>query len=195
MLLSCRDPSDKKHSLCTMHTETRKIWTDTTYFVLNIAILHYDLVPQGFRFQSMDPDSSARGVISISQNIFNNLYQSLTLSACARVTVVVLGVCLSVNSPTATYMYLICESQAQRYKILYGISNAHIVWISLKTLCSPVLATLALDCYLPPQIYPSTHPCSFLMDRINNSRLLSRYKIVPAITPVKLLPACQQSAK
>ena len=62
-----------------------------------------------------------------------------------RVTVVVLCVCLSVrlsvNSVTASYF--VCESQARCYMILYGVSNACIVWISLKTLCSPVLAAFA----------------------------------------------------
>ena len=59
-----------------------------------------------------------------------------------RVTVVVLcvclSVCLSVNSLTATY--LVCELQGRCYMILHGVSNACIVWISLKMLCSPVLA-------------------------------------------------------
>ena len=58
-----------------------------------------------------------------------------------KVTVVVLCVCLSVNSLTATY--LVCELQGRCYMILHGVSNACIVWISLKTLCSPVLAAFA----------------------------------------------------
>ena len=62
-----------------------------------------------------------------------------------RVTIVVLcvcvSVCLSVNSLTASYF--VCKSQAECYMILYSVSNACIVWISLKTLCSPVLAAFA----------------------------------------------------
>ena len=49
-----------------------------------------------------------------------------------RVAVVVLCVCVSVclltDSLTATY--LVCESQAQCYMIVYGYPNACIVWIS-----------------------------------------------------------------
>ena len=73
-----------------------------------------------------------------------------------RVTVVVLcvclsvrlSVCLSVNSVTAPYF--VCESQARCYMIPYGVSKPCIVWISLKTLCPPVLATFTQDRYLPP---------------------------------------------
>ena len=69
-----------------------------------------------------------------------------------RVMVVVLcvclSVCLSVNSVTATYF--VCESQAWCYMIPYGVSKPCIVWISLKTLCFPVLAIFTQDCYLPP---------------------------------------------
>ena len=90
-------------------------------------------------------------------------------SVCVSVS---LSVCLSVNSLTATYF--VRESQARCYEILYGVSNACIVWISLKMLCSPVLVTFA---HLPPWIHPSTHPGSFSMDRMNNSRLFSRHEI------------------
>ena len=49
--------------------------------------------------------------------------------------------CVSVTELTATY--LVCESKVRRYKIPYGVPNACIVWISPKTLCSPVLASFA----------------------------------------------------
>ena len=65
----------------------------------------------------------------------------LTLGACARVTVVVLCVCVSVTNLAAAY--LICESKVQLCKLPYSVPNACIVWISLKTLCSPVLASFA----------------------------------------------------
>ena len=55
-----------------------------------------------------------------------------------RVMVVVS--CVSVTKLTATY--LIYESKVRLYKVSYNISNACIVWISLKTLCS-LLASLA----------------------------------------------------
>ena len=61
---------------------------------------------------------------------------------------VCLSAYLSINLLTATY--LVCESQAWCYKILYGVLSACIVWILLKMLCSPVLSTFARDCYLPP---------------------------------------------
>ena len=69
----------------------------------------------------------------------------LTLGACARVTVVVLcvcvSVCLSVTKLAATY--LVCKSKLRCYTIPHGVPNACIVWIPLKTLCSPVLASFA----------------------------------------------------
>ena len=40
-------------------------------------------------------------------------------------------------------IYLVCESKLRCYKVPYGIPNACIVWISLKTLCSSVLALSA----------------------------------------------------
>ena len=56
-----------------------------------------------------------------------------------RGTVVVL--CLSVTVLAATY--LVYKSQVRHYKVPYGVSNVCIVWISLKTLCSPNLASFA----------------------------------------------------
>ena len=48
-------------------------------------------------------------------------------------------VCLSVNLLAATY--LVCKFKLWCYTIPYGIPNACIVWIPLKTLYSPVLAS------------------------------------------------------
>ena len=89
--------------------------------------------------------------VSITPSFILTLFLLLTLGACARVTVVVLcdvclSLCLSINSVTATY--LVCTSQP--YMIPYGVSKPCIVWILLKTLCTPVLVTFAQDCYLPP---------------------------------------------
>ena len=54
-----------------------------------------------------------------------------------RVTVVVLCVCLLPR------YYLICESKVRCYKVPYGLPKAWFVWISPKTLHSPVLASFA----------------------------------------------------
>ena len=51
------------------------------------------------------------------------------------------SVCLSVTKLAA--IYLVYKSKLQCYMIPYGIPNACIVWIPLKTLCSPVLASFA----------------------------------------------------
>ena len=51
------------------------------------------------------------------------------------------SVCLSVTKLAATY--LVCESKVQHYKVPYGIPNACIVWILLKTLFSSVLGSFA----------------------------------------------------
>ena len=51
------------------------------------------------------------------------------------------SVCLSVTKLAATY--LVCKSKLWCYTIRYGIPNACIVWIPLKTLCLPVLASFA----------------------------------------------------
>ena len=62
----------------------------------------------------------------------------LTLGACVRVTVVVLCVyvCLLPS-------YLICEFKMWCHKAPYGIPNGCIMWISLKMLYSPALASFA----------------------------------------------------
>ena len=79
---------------------------------------------------------------SINLNInFYSAHYLLTLGACARVTVVVLCVCLSVTTLAATY--LVYGSRLLRYKVPYGVPNAWFVWISQKTICSPVLASFA----------------------------------------------------
>ena len=52
-----------------------------------------------------------------------------------------MSVCLSVTKLAATY--LVCKSKLRCYTILYGVPNACIVWISLKTLCLPVLTSFA----------------------------------------------------
>ena len=80
------------------------------------------------------------------------------------------SVCLSVTALAATYFF--CKPQVRCYKVPYAVSNERIVGISLKTLCSPVLALLI---YLPP--LPSTLPEEFPMNRTNSSGLLSRYKV------------------
>jgi hypothetical protein len=62
----------------------------------------------------------------------------LALDACtAGFTVVVLCV------TTVTATYLVFEYEVWYYKLPYGIPNASIVWISLKMLCSPAVASLA----------------------------------------------------
>ena len=53
------------------------------------------------------------------------------------------SVCLSVTALAATYP--VCKSIVRCYKVPYGVSNLCIVWISLKTLCSPVLASFAYN--------------------------------------------------
>ena len=58
-----------------------------------------------------------------------------------RVMVVVLCVCLSVIMLAA--IYLICESNFQYCKVPYDVPNALFMWISPKTLRSPVLASFA----------------------------------------------------
>ena len=58
----------------------------------------------------------------------------------------VVCVCVCVTTLAATYiMYLIYKSQVRYYKVPNGVSNVCIVWISLKMLCSPVLASFAFS--------------------------------------------------
>ena len=82
-------------------------------------------------------------------------YGWLTLGAYARVTVL----CLSVIALAATYH--LYEPQVKCYKtVSYSVFNVCIVWISLKTLCSPVLASFTSAF--------STLSDEFSMDRMNN---------------------------
>ena len=50
---------------------------------------------------------------------------------------------VSVSAPLLAAIYLVYEYWVQWYKVPYGVLNACIVWISLKTLCSPVMASFA----------------------------------------------------
>ena len=56
------------------------------------------------------------------EEFYTTKVPSLTLGACARVTVVVLCVCLSVTTLAATY--LVYESKLLCYKVPYGVPNA-----------------------------------------------------------------------
>ena len=49
--------------------------------------------------------------------------------------------CMFVTTLPATYF--VYKSKVRCYKVLYGVPNACFVWISLKMLCSPVLASFA----------------------------------------------------
>ena len=85
----------------------------------------------------------------------------LTLSACARGTVVTLCVCvcvcvyLSVTALTATYIIL--KSKVRYQRGLHGVLNICNVWLSLKTLCSKVMASFAYHGCLPR----SLHSCGY----------------------------------
>ena len=50
--------------------------------------------------------------------------------------------CVSVTALAATY--LVYKSQVRCYKVLGGVSNQCVVWILLKTLCSPVLPSFVV---------------------------------------------------
>ena len=52
-----------------------------------------------------------------------------------------LCLCVSITKLAATY--LVCKSKLRCYRIPYGVPNACIEWIPLKTLCLPVLASFA----------------------------------------------------
>ena len=52
-------------------------------------------------------------------------------------------VCICVSVTTLTATYLVCESKMWFYKVPYGVPNVCIVYISLKMLCSPALASFA----------------------------------------------------
>ena len=55
------------------------------------------------------------------------------------------AVCLCVSVTALAGTYLVYKSKVRCYKVPYGVSNLCIVWISLKTLCSPVLASFAYN--------------------------------------------------
>ena len=68
----------------------------------------------------------------------------LTLGACVRVTVVVLCVCVSVCYQASCYIPCLQVQTAVLYHSLWRSKRMYyIVWILLKTLCSPVLAPFA----------------------------------------------------
>ena len=79
-----------------------------------------------------------------------------------------LCICVSVTKLAATY--LICESKVQLCKVLYGVPNACIVWISLKTLYFPVLMSFA-DAKLL-NFFPASGSISL---RINRTLCVARY--------------------
>ena len=60
---------------------------------------------------------------------------------------VCVSVCLSVATKSAAY--LVFMSQTKFYRILHGVFNVFTVWLSLKTLCSRVLAPFAGHRCLP----------------------------------------------
>ena len=70
-------------------------------------------------------------------------------------------VCLSVTTLAATY--LVCKSKVQYCKVPYGIPNACIVWIPLRTLCSLVLTSFADGKLL--NFFPSGTQCSIYTKR------------------------------
>ena len=61
---------------------------------------------------------------------------------CHRITVVILCICLSVTTKS---IYLIYTSKVRCHRVLYGVVKILVVWFSLKTLCSKVLASFAND--------------------------------------------------
>ena len=89
-----------------------------------------------------------------------------------RVTVVVLCVCVSVcqSVTTKSAAYLVSTSQTKFYGVLYGVFNVLTVWLSLKTLCSRVLAPFAghrcLPCSLANFRWPNeTTMASFQLEK------------------------------
>ena len=66
---------------------------------------------------------------------------------CRRVTVVVLSVCLSITTKSAAHLVYALKSRCHR--VLFGVFKVFVVWLSLKTLCSKVLASFANRHCLP----------------------------------------------
>ena len=87
-----------------------------------------------------------RIAISINPRRMREGYGSC--SVCVCVLSVCVSVCLSVTVLATTY--LVCKSKVRCYEVPYGVSNLCIVWISLKTLCSPVLMSFAYS-LCPPR--------------------------------------------
>ena len=56
---------------------------------------------------------------------------------------VILCMCICVSVTTLTATYLVCDSKIWFYKVPYGVPNVCILYISLKMLCSPALASFA----------------------------------------------------
>ena len=75
--------------------------------------------------------------------IINLLLTLSAYSACVRVMVVVYSFYLSVTTLTATH--LVFKSQMKCHKVLYGVFNRCIVWISLKTLRSNLISVVCLQ--------------------------------------------------
>ena len=85
--------------------------------------------------------------VHTGQTLYNYHEVILTLSACARGTVVCLCVYLSVTTLAATY--LIYTSKIRCPRVLYGIFQIFNVWLLLKMLCFKVLASFADHHSLP----------------------------------------------
>ena len=107
----------------------------------------------------------------------------MSLALVCQVTCTCEQYCTSFAS-TSTVLY----DSLWRFKCMYCVDFAENALFSSS---GDIYSGLLLS-----TIGPSLHaPWQLSMDRMNNSRLLSRYKIstnvVPATTPVKLLPTCQ----
>ena len=75
---------------------------------------------------------------------------------CRRVTVVVLSVCLSACYHASCYLpHLYNMSKIQCHRALGDIFKVSTVWLSLKTLCSTVLASFAGHHHLPHSLTSS----------------------------------------
>ena len=87
--------------------------------------------------------------------------RSFCLSVC-------LSICLSVTTLAATY--LVCESNFRCCKVPYGVPNAWFVWISPKTLRSPVLASFA-----DSKLLDLSRASDSITSRINRTLCVTRY--------------------
>ena len=75
---------------------------------------------------------------------------------------------VSVTELTATY--LVCESKIRCQKVPYGVPNAWFVWISPKTLCSPVLASFA-----DSKLLDFSRASDSMTWRVNRTLCVARY--------------------